>query len=76
MSLRKMLLAATAIAILPSFAAHGGEISFSPVPFAADDAAKRAVTASSTVTIDGKEVAIGYHELKNLKLVRGFESNH
>ena len=50
-------------ALLASQAAMAGDISFSPVPFAADDAAKRQVTASSSVTIDGKDHAIGYHVL-------------
>ncbi|PFG65160.1 hypothetical protein AXZ77_3811 [Thioclava sp. ES.031] len=60
MSLRTTLLQATAIAVLP-LAAHAGDISFSPVPFAKDDAAKRQAIASDTVTIDGKDYKIGYH---------------
>ena len=60
MSIRTRLLTATAIALLP-VVAHGADLSFSPVPFAADDAAKRQVLASSSVTIDGKEYPIAYH---------------
>ncbi|SIS57449.1 PhoX family protein [Phaeovulum vinaykumarii] len=62
MSLRKTLLLATALGGLPLAAA--AEISFAPVPFAADDAAKRAVLASSSVTVDGKEYPIGYTVLE------------
>ena len=62
MSIRTRLLSATALAMLP-FAAHAGDIAFSPVPFAADDAAKRAVVASSSVVVDGQEYSIGYHVL-------------
>ena len=62
MSIRSQLLRATALMLLP-IAAHAGDISFSPVPFAADDAAKRVVTASSTVTIDGTEYPIAYNVL-------------
>ena len=60
MSIRTRLLTATAIALLP-VVAHAADLAFSPVPFAADDAAKRQVLASSSVTIDGKEYPIAYH---------------
>ncbi|WP_295530601.1 alkaline phosphatase PhoX [uncultured Thioclava sp.] len=60
MSLRSALLQATAIALLP-LAAQAGDLSFAPVPFAKDDAAKRAAIASEKVTVDGKDYAIGYH---------------
>ena len=62
MSLRSHLLTATALVLFPALA-HAGEISFAPVPFAADDAAKRAVLASDKVTVDGKDYAIGFHLL-------------
>jgi len=59
MSLRANLLCATALLAAP-LAAHAGDLAFAPVPFAADDAAKRAVLASEMVTIDGKDYKIGY----------------
>ncbi|MDD8022894.1 MAG: DUF839 domain-containing protein [Paracoccaceae bacterium] len=59
MSLRANLLCATALLAAP-MAALAGDITFAPVPFAADDAAKRAVIASDMVTIDGKDYKIGY----------------
>lgn len=59
MKLRSHLLSATALMLLP-LAAQAGELAFAPVLFAADDAAKRAVLASSEVTIDGKTTPIGY----------------
>jgi secreted PhoX family phosphatase len=62
MTLRSQLFAASALIAAPIFA-HAGDIAFAPVPFAADDAAKRAVLASGHVTVDGKEYAIGYSTL-------------
>ena len=62
MSLRSHLLTATALIALPVLA-HAGDLSFAPVPFAADDAAKRAVVATDKVTIDGKDFPIAYHLL-------------
>ncbi|WYK06148.1 alkaline phosphatase PhoX [Cereibacter sphaeroides f. sp. denitrificans] len=62
MTLRSQLLAASALIAAPILA-QAGEIAFAPVPFAADDAAKRAVLASERVTIDGKEHAIGFTTL-------------
>ena len=62
MSYRSQLLCATALAVAP-IAAHAGDLAFSPVPFAGDDAAKRAVLASDSVTIDGKSFPIAYHVL-------------
>jgi len=58
MSLRASLL--TASALIAPIAAFAGDIAFAPVPFAADDAAKRAVLASDMVTIDGKDYKIGF----------------
>ncbi|MGO4854103.1 PhoX family protein [Phaeovulum sp. W22_SRMD_FR3] len=62
MSVRSHLLRATALVLLP-MVAHAGDLAFSPVPFAADDAAKRAAIATQSVTIDGKEYPIAYHVL-------------
>ncbi|PTW51410.1 PhoX family protein [Rhodovulum kholense] len=62
MTLRSQLFAASALIAVPMLA-HAGEIAFAPVPFAADDAAKRAVLASEHVTIDGKEYSVGYSTL-------------
>jgi secreted PhoX family phosphatase len=62
MSIRRHLLAATTLIAVP-LAAPAGEIAFAPVPFAADDAAKRAVLASEAVTVDGREYKIGYTTL-------------
>ncbi|SOC10875.1 PhoX family protein [Rhodobacter maris] len=62
MTFKSALLGATALVLLPGLAlAH--EISFAPVPFAADDAAKRQVLASDKIVIDGQEYAIGYNIL-------------
>lgn len=56
------LLMATALAGLttPTLAQT---LSFEPVPFPSDDAAKREVVATPSVTIDGKSYPIGYHVL-------------
>lgn len=62
MSLRSHLLTATALIALPVLA-QAGDIAFAPVPFAADDAAKRAILASDKVTVNGKDYAIGYTTL-------------
>lgn len=60
MKLHSLLLAATALTGFVSVA-HAGDISFAPVPFAADDAAKRAVGASASAKMDGADVALAYH---------------
>ncbi|MGY9046903.1 hypothetical protein P775_25875 [Puniceibacterium antarcticum] len=62
MSFRSQFLCATALVMMPMFA-HAGELAFSPVPFAAEDAAKRAAIATDSVTIDGKDYPIAYHVL-------------
>ncbi|SEB00887.1 hypothetical protein [Rubrimonas cliftonensis] len=59
MTRRRRLLFASALATLPALA-QAGEIAFAPVPIAADDAAKRQVIATSSVTINGTEYPIGY----------------
>lgn len=43
--------------------AHAGDLQFSPVAFAGDDAARRKVIASDRVTMDGQTAAIGFHLL-------------
>jgi len=50
--LRTALLAATALAAVAA-TANAREISFAPVSAPADDAAKRAVNATTSITIDG-----------------------
>lgn len=62
MTLRSLLLTATA---LSGFAAtaNADSLAFAPVPFAADDAAKRAVTASATVTINGATAPLAFHTI-------------
>jgi uncharacterized protein len=62
MTLRTLLLAATALTGLHS-AAHADMISFAAVPFAADDAAKRAVTATASVKIGGADVPLAFHTI-------------
>lgn len=62
MNTRSLLLAATALSALP-VVASAGQIGFSEVPYAADDAAKRQVLASDRIMIDGKEYPIGYNVL-------------
>lgn len=62
MRLKSMLLGATALVTVPVMAL-AAELSFSEVPFAADDAAKRQVLASDKIVIEGKEYPIGYHVL-------------
>lgn len=61
MTLRKILLAATALTSLSSFA-HA-ELTFTPVPFAADDAAKRAVTGPTAAKMDGADVPLAFHTI-------------
>ena len=56
------LLATTAL-VLAGSGAFAGEISFSPVPFAADDAQKRAVLASDSVEINGEAHPISFELL-------------
>ena len=60
---RGMLLATTALLAIPFLAEAKEPLVFVPTPAPADDAAKRAVVASPGVTVDGAEVAIGYHTL-------------
>jgi len=62
MTRRRALLAATALCCAASLA-HAGDLGFAPVPFPADDAARRMVVTSATATIDGQTVAIGYNVL-------------
>ena len=59
--LRRSLLLATSALIAAPILAHAQALSFAPVPFAADDAARRQVLASESVTLDGQVHAIGYH---------------
>lgn len=59
---KRSLLATTAL-VLAGSAAMAADISFTPVPFAATDADKRAVLASEGVTIGGQRHALGYHVL-------------
>lgn len=67
MTLKSILLGATALVALPVMTLPvmtlAGEVSFSEVPFAADDAAKRQVLAADKIVIDGTEYAIGYNVL-------------
>ncbi|MBU1176356.1 MAG: DUF839 domain-containing protein [Alphaproteobacteria bacterium] len=62
MSLRTKLLAATALSILP-LTAFAGELAFSPIPWAADDAAKREAVSSPSAIVDGVEVPLAFHVL-------------
>ncbi|MCB1489605.1 MAG: hypothetical protein KDJ88_19360, partial [Bauldia sp.] len=55
----KSLLATTAL-VLAGSGALAGEVKFTPVPFAADDAQKREVLASSGVEINGQTHPIGF----------------
>jgi secreted PhoX family phosphatase len=55
----RLLLATTAL-VLAGSGAVAGEIDFTPVPFAATDAQKRAVLASEAVEIDGRTYPIGF----------------
>lgn len=60
MRLRTLLLAATALTGFVQVAS-AQSISFSAVPFAADDAAKRAVLATASAKIDGVDVPLAFH---------------
>ena len=60
MRLRSLLLAATALTGFVHMA-EAQTISFAPVPFAADDAAKRVVLATTSAKIDGADVALAFH---------------
>lgn len=62
MNHRSALPAATAMICFAGLA-HAGDLSFAPVAFPADDAARRMVVSTSAVTIDGLTTAIGYHVL-------------
>jgi len=61
--LKKALLSASALVTLTGTALAADTLSFAPIEAPADDAAKRAVVASDSVTIDGKTYDIGYHVL-------------
>jgi hypothetical protein len=60
--LRTALLAATTLAALGT-AANAGEISFAPVNAPDNDAGKRAVNATTSVTIDGTQHEIGWNTI-------------
>jgi secreted PhoX family phosphatase len=64
---RGMLLATAALLVQPALAPTVGfakeALVFAPIAAPADDAAKRAVTASPEVTVDGASAAIGYRTL-------------
>lgn len=60
MRLRTLFLAATALTGFVHVA-EAQTITFTPVPFAADDAAKRAVTASASAKVDGVDVPLAFH---------------
>ncbi|MCX8508786.1 MAG: DUF839 domain-containing protein, partial [Rhodobacteraceae bacterium] len=62
MTLHARLLLATALTGLSGFA-HAQDMRFSPVPFAADDAAKRAVTASASVDMAGQTLPLAFHTI-------------
>ena len=59
MRLKSLLLAATALTGLVQIA-HA-EIIFTPVPFAADDSAKRVPMATTGAKVNGTEVPLAYH---------------
>lgn len=59
MRLRSLLLAATALSGLGHAAL--AEMSFAPLPFAADDAAKRLAVSTASATVDGTQVPLAYH---------------
>ncbi len=61
MTLRTLLLAATALTGFASVAPAGDM--FTPLPFAADDATKRAVLASASVMMGGTEMPSGFHTI-------------
>jgi len=58
--LQTMLLAATALSAL-TVVANAGDIEFAPVDAPKEDAAKRLVNVSPTVTIDGNAIETRYH---------------
>lgn len=60
MRLRTLLLAATALTGFVHVA-EAQTISFAPAPFAADDAAKRAVIATASAKVDGADVPLAFH---------------
>ena len=60
--LKHVLMMTTALTVLAA-SAHAADLTFAPVPVPQSDAAKRAVQASPSVTIDGTEHKIGYHVL-------------
>ncbi|MBC7735734.1 MAG: DUF839 domain-containing protein [Candidatus Saccharibacteria bacterium] len=62
MRLRCLLLAATALTGFVHVV-QGQTITFAPVPFAADDAAKRAVISAASATVDGAEVPLSFTTL-------------
>ena len=62
MTLRHRIYAATALTCAAGLA-HAGDLSFSPVPFPADDAARRMVVVTGSATIDGQTTPAGYNVL-------------
>lgn len=62
MNFKSILLGATALVALPVMT-FAGDVSFSEVPFAAEDATMRQVRASEKIVVDGTEYAIGYNLL-------------
>jgi secreted PhoX family phosphatase len=62
MTRRTILLAATALSGIAG-SAIAGELSFAPVSVPADDAAKRAVVVSDSVTMDGVTTKLAYRTL-------------
>jgi uncharacterized protein len=62
MKLRRLLLTATALTGAAS-AVFADDLSFAPVAVPTDDAAKRAVIVSQSVTMNGTTAPIGYHVL-------------
>ena len=47
------------------------EISFTPAPFAADDAAKGAAVASASAMVNGTKVALAYHVIARSGDIKG-----
>ncbi len=62
MTFRATLFTATILSGLPVLG-HAEPLTFSPVPFAGSDDAKRAIITSESVTINGQSTPIGYHVL-------------
>ncbi len=62
MNRRTILLAATALTGIAG-SSIAGDLSFAPVPAPTDDAAKRAVVVSESVTMGGSTTKLAYHTL-------------